>query len=205
MKNAILLAVACAVAFISATPAKADGTPPGDPKMITRTGAAGGCGSIPITLAPFTFEVDSLGASEVSTPSTPSAQCFLNDGTTPITSLTVTTTAPPAVGGSPCTSDSYDFSGDTLFSHVDCTFNSQTNVLAVTFSGVGQFPGQTFPGVPVGTDFFMDLAGWNPNESFTGTANVTSPEPGSLALLALGLGAMFFLGRRKFANNSNVA
>lgn len=44
----------------------------------------------------------------------------------------------------------------------------------------------------------MDLEGWNPNESFTGTANVAAPEPDSLTLLGLGLIVVIAGGRKKF-------
>ena len=201
MKASILLAAFCYAIFVGALSARADGTSPGDPKMITKTGAAGGCGSTPIATAPFTFTVDASGNSFPSAPAAPSAECFLNSGTSPITSLTVTTMDPPPALNSPCISSSYQFSGSPLFSFVSCTFNAQSALLSVTFFGTGNFQGANYPGVPVKTDFFMDLEGWNPNESFTGTANVAAPEPGSLMLLGLGLVVVIAGGRKKFGLN----
>ena len=201
MKHVIFLAAFLATISFVSTPVWADGTSPNDPKMIPKTGAAGGCGSIPIALAPFTFSVDANGNSDPTAPGAPSQQCFLNSGVAPISSLSVTTMDPPGQG-SPCISDSYNFANSPLFSQVACSFNSQTGLLTVTFSGTGNFEGANYPGVPVGTDFFMDLAGWNPNESFTGTANAGVPEPSSLMLLGLGIGTIVAFGRKRFARNT---
>jgi hypothetical protein len=198
MKSSILLTALCCAIFVGALSARADGTSPSDPKMISKTGAAGGCGSTPITTVPFTFSVDASGNSFPSAPAAPSQECFLNSGISPIASLTVTTMDPPSAQNSPCISNSYQFSGSPLFSFVSCTFNAQSDLLSVTFFGTGNFQGANYPGVPVKTDFFMDLEGWNPNESFTGTANVAAPEPDSLTLLGLGLIVVIAGGRKKF-------
>jgi hypothetical protein len=201
MKSVIFLAAFLATIFLVSTPVRADGMSPNDPRMIPMTGAAGGCGSIPITLEPFTFSVDVDGNSDPTEPGAPSQQCFLNSGTAPISSLTVTTMDPPGQG-SPCISDSYNFANSPLFSQVACSFNSQAGLLTVRFSGTGNFEGANYPGVAVGTDFYMDLAGWNSNESFTGTANVGVPEPSSLMLLGLGLSTMVAFGSKKFAGKT---
>jgi hypothetical protein len=189
MRNAFFLTVFCVAVLIFAAPAKADGT---DPKMIPQSGNAGGCGSTPITLLPFTFSADSSGDS------TTAGECFLNSGTQPITSLQVTTTAPPAVQGGPCNSNLYSFGGSPLFADESCTFDPNTQLLTVTFFGTGD----NYPGVPVETDFYMDLAGWNADESFTGTANPNLPEPGSLLLLGFGLGALIAVRRGKLATQT---
>lgn len=189
MKTSLFLVVICAAMLAVAAPAKADGVSAGDPKMIPLAGSAGGCGSTPITLAPFTFMVDSSGDS------TTVGECFLNSSGVPINSLQVTTSL-PAVQNNPCNSTLYDFteSGD-LFADDSCSFNSQTKLLTVTFFGTGG----NFPGVPVGTDFYMDMAGWGSDQSFTGAANPPMPEPGSALLLSMGLAALIAIRPRKLA------
>lgn len=188
MKTSLFLII-CAAILAAATPVKADGVSAGDPKMVPLTGNAGGCGSTPITLAPFTFMVDSSGAG------TTAGECFLNSSVVPINSLQVTTSL-PAVQNNPCNSTLYQFteSGD-LFADNSCSFNSQTKLLTVTFFGTGG----NFPGVPAGTDFFMDMAGWSSDQSFTGQANPPMPEPGSALLLSMGLAALIAVRPRKSA------
>lgn len=188
MKRSLVLAFLCTATLIVAAPAKADRISKKDPKMIPLGGNAGGCGSTPITLAPFNFMVDSSGDS------TTSGECFSNSTGGPITSLEVTTSL-PAVQNNPCNSTSYDFTGSTLFSHESCSYSSQTGLLSVTFFGTGG----NFPGVPVKTDFYMDMMGWSADQSFTGLANPPVPEPGSLSLLGLAFAALVAVRRRKWA------
>jgi hypothetical protein len=189
MKTSLFVIVFCAAVLAAAGSVKADGVPTNDPKMVPLTGNAGGCGSTPITLLPFTFMVDSSGDS------TTTGECFSNTSGVPINSLQVTTSL-PAVQNNPCNSTLYDFteSGD-LFANDSCNFNSQTKLLTVTFFGTGG----NFPGVPVKTDFFMDMAGWSSDQSFVGLANPPLPEPGSALLLSVGLAALVAVRPRKSA------
>lgn len=189
MRKTLFLAAICSVLLVVAGPAKADRKPRTDPKMIPLPGNAGGCGSTLITLAPFTFSADSDGDS------TSSGECFLNGTGGTISSIQVTTMAPPSADGGPCDSDDYSFEGSTLFSNETCRYNFSTKLLTVTFFGIGG----NFPGVPSKTDFYMDLDGWNADESFTGAANPGLPEPDSILLVAFGLAALVVVRRGKLS------
>lgn len=188
MRKTLVLAAVCSVLLIGAGPAKADRTSRDDPKMIPQAGSAGGCGSTLITLAPFTFSADASGDS------TSSGECFLNGTGGTISSIQVTTVAPPSTPGGPCDSDDYSFAGSPFFSKVGCSYNFSSGLLTVTFFGIGG----NFPGIPAKTDFYMDLDGWNANELFTGAANPGVPEPDSILLVAFGLAALVVVRRGKF-------
>lgn len=194
MKNALALAAFCvALVFAASPPAKADGTSVPDPVMAPKKG--GGCGSTHIKDLTFTFS-----GSESST----SVDCFIASAASP--SLTVGTTLTPVqvnqlTTDGPCGQNSgYNFSGSDLFTTVVCKFNSVSDQLTVTWLGTGSDckTCQNFPGIQPSVDFFMDFSGWSssPNQSFTGELAV--PEPGTMFLLALGLGVTLVVSRSKF-------
>jgi hypothetical protein len=206
VKKLLLLSSTLAALLFLASTAWADGSSSTDPKMIPTGGSAGGCGSTMVnSSSSFTIAVNSDGNS---TPGSTGGDCFNYIGLIPPASLTVSGMLPTSLitlDGNPCTSDLYEFAS-TLFSKSSCSFNSNTDVLTVTFFGTNSdFPGIAPGGkpcpeptavdetnavaiTPYCSEFYMDLSGWSGVSSFSGKLQI--PEPDSLALLALGLLAL---------------
>jgi len=198
----LLLALIC-VGLCFASAAKASGI---DPTMVV--GDAGGCGTPTVGIGvPFNIFANSFGGGN-------STQCptgtfpgpvFQNGTSSTFTSLTVTTTIPI---GNPCISTNSFFSGGNLFTTSVCSYNSDTQVATIMFSGIGPcgVPGNTgiaivstCSGIAPGADFFVSLgtSGWlggsggTTPEIFSGVATV--PEPASPILLGSGLGLLGLL------------
>lgn len=197
------------------SPARADGIAPIDPSMVV--GGAGGCGTPQVGLTPFPLAANSSGGSNSTTCPLSGAvlpgPVFQNGTDLTITSMTVTTTIPI---GNPCGAGSV-FGGGNLFASAVCSYNSDTMIATIVFSGVGTCgvsdtttvsaaDVRTCTGIAPGSDFFVDLndpgtsgiGGWGSGTPFSAVAGV--PEPSSLMLLASSLGLLGLLRRpRKLA------
>lgn len=166
---------------------KADSIPV-DPDMIVTD--AGGCGSIGVT-STFSFNANAAGGGGAVCPNP-----FRNDSGSTFTALTISTHFLPS---GPCAPPSLFFS--PLFHSASCSFNSDTQMATITFSGIGFFDtgdgSQFFSGITPGMEFAISLGrtGWEPNGLFNGVASV--PEPATMLLLAIGLAGFGFLHRRQ--------
>ncbi len=169
--NTSILRVAILVLLVAlcAPLAQADPITPNDPRIIINDPPT--CTTITsIFGTTFTFTADGSGQGFL---------CFLNESTVPWFNISINVPQPPNT----IFPDSFDCQSNVFST---CTFSLSGNILNIFFTG-GTLPDD-------GTLFTIDLSspdtltGWGPNATFTAAANI--PEPGTMSLLAIGLGAL---------------
>jgi len=157
--------------------ANADTIPGSDPRIIINDPP---CTTFfTITSPQFTFQADATGQGVV---------CIENGTGMLLYNLSITVLQP---AGTIFPTD-FVCGGDAF---QNCAFTQNGNMINIFFSGVNA----TFPGLRDGFEFEIDLTspggGWGSNAQFSAVANV--PEPGTLTLLGIGLGALTVRRRMK--------
>ena len=118
----------------------------------------------------------------------------------------------PPTGGSGPSIGSLTFAGDLsagmlasdysctteIFANCQVTVDTQDDLLTIVFSGnpviIGNLDFLPPQGIPNGGTFYIQLTGFNSDQSLTVTAN--SPEPATMTLLAVCAPLFLFLRRR---------
>ncbi len=136
----------------------------------------------------FSFMADSLGGTSLFPHAGGLLDCmFMNASGLNFNMLTITT--PLGTG------NVTDFTcGSHLFNKCSVSLDPNRN-LVFSFSLAPSDTTRAFPGIPNGAEFAIDLGttGFSPNQIFhaVGSGPVAVPEPGSIALVLIGAGALF--------------